>query len=72
MQRHGGMFAVSSDNRLALSLWSTAAGCSGPTGEVEEQMDTVLSENDQILQVSVEDDTMTWANETGPQMVWSR
>ena len=66
-----GLFAVSSDSRLATNLYMTAAACGGPTGEVEEQMGQVLRENDG-LQVSIEDETMIWAAESGAQMIWSR
>lgn len=67
-----GLFAVSSDSRLATNLYRTAAACGGPTQEVEEQMDEVLRESRTTLRVSVEDQTMTWETESGAQMIWSR
>lgn len=67
-----GLFAVSSDHQLGMSLFQTDVLCDGPTGEVEQQLDKILMENSAMLRVSVDDIVMTWSNETGPQMIWSR
>jgi hypothetical protein len=67
-----GMFAISTDHQLGMHLGRTQMQCMGPTGEVEAQMDEVLWGNDELLRVSIEDYTMTWANQAGPQMIWSR
>lgn len=67
-----GLFGISVDNRLAMSLYSTDMGCSDATGEVEAQLDETLGENAYILRVSVENDAMIWSNQHGPQVIWSR
>lgn len=67
-----GLFALSSDHRLATNLYRTAMGCGDPTEEVEEQIHRVLSQHRATLQVSVEGETMIWGSDTGPQMIWSR
>jgi hypothetical protein len=67
-----GLFAISTDSQLAMSLASTAMACFDATGDVETQLDQTLGENGHMLRVSVEDDLMTWSSQAGPQVVWSR
>lgn len=67
-----GFFAISTNDQIGLSLFSTAMGCSGPTGDVEEQIDALLWRDSGILQLSIDDDTMTWSTQAGLQMIWAR
>jgi hypothetical protein len=67
-----GLFAVSSEHQLGMNLYKTLMACPDPSGDVEEQLDKVLSDSDAMLRVSVDDDVMTWSNETGRQMIWFR
>lgn len=68
----GGLFAVSADNQVGMNLSRTLMACFDSTGDVETQVNEVLAENAAMLRVSVEDDVMTWSNDRGPQMIWSR
>jgi hypothetical protein len=68
----GGLFAVASDHQLGMNLSRTLEACSDSTGDVEEQLAPILLEKAAMHRVSIEDDVMTWSNETGPQMTWSR
>lgn len=67
-----GLSGISVDNQLAMSLFSTDKGCFDATGDVEAQLEETLGENGYILRVSVQNDVMTWSNQAGPQVVWSR
>lgn len=67
-----GLFAISTDSQVAMSLASTDMACSDATGDVEAQLDQTLGENRYMLRVFVEDDVMTWSGQTGSQVVWSR
>ncbi len=67
-----GLFAITENDELGFWMSQTDKGCGDATEDVQYQVNEAMYSGTDLLQVSIDGETMTWSDERGPQLVWSR